>query len=260
MMLSSTEAWNQQCEHWTELFPELQKALLDNQKNIGEAFGRDALSLQGSMMCEQESNGRRKTFWEFGFKGQMCLRFDSKSRRWAELHPGCSSLKDTLDDNSDISRCLGWISNGNCVKLLNQSTVLNTKAAPIMATTTAPAPAPSKAVIIKDNIALILTLIFKMLLRSSSECGVVPHVSLLVGHLSIMSSCSPVTLQELQPLQPPEDCGATEEATCIFSTRGIESFCTFFGHLLSEQELASGFPMDPPQQQVGAIAQGCAKS
>ncbi|XP_045699488.1 UL16-binding protein 6-like [Phyllostomus hastatus] len=127
MMLNATEAWNQQCEHWTELFPELQNALLDNQKHIDENFGRDSLALQGSMICEQESNGCRKTFWEFGFKGQMCLRFDSKNSRWAELHPGCSSLKDTLDDNSDISRCLGWISNGNCVKLLNQSTVLNTK-------------------------------------------------------------------------------------------------------------------------------------
>ncbi|XP_045699532.1 UL16-binding protein 1-like [Phyllostomus hastatus] len=161
MMLNATEAWNQQCEHWTELFPELQNALLDNQKTIGEAFGRDSLALQGSMMCEQESNGCPKTFWEFGFKGQMCLHFDSKNRRWAELHPGCSSLKDTLDKNSDISRRLDWISNGNCVKLLNQSTVLNTKAAPIMATTTAPAPAPapapSKAVIVKDNIALVLT-------------------------------------------------------------------------------------------------------
>ncbi|XP_045699491.1 UL16-binding protein 6-like [Phyllostomus hastatus] len=163
MMLNATEAWNQQCEHWTELFPELQIALLDNQKNIDEAFGRDSLALQGSMMCEQESNGCRKTFWEFGFKGEMCLRFDSKNRRWAELHPGCSSLKDTLDDNSDISRRLGWISNGNCVKLLKQSTVLNTKAASIMATATVPAPAPSKAVIVKDNIALVLTPIFILL-------------------------------------------------------------------------------------------------
>ncbi|KAF6116873.1 UL16 binding protein 2 [Phyllostomus discolor] len=161
MMLNAMEACSQLVEHWKDLAEELHKALLANKQNISKAF--DSLSLQGSMMCEQESNGRRKTFWEFGFKGQMCLRFDLKSRRWAELHPGCSSLKDTLDDNSDISRRLGWISNGNCVKLLNQSTVLNTKAAPTMATTTAPAPAPSKAVIIKDNIALILTLIFILL-------------------------------------------------------------------------------------------------
>ncbi|XP_045698883.1 UL16-binding protein 6-like [Phyllostomus hastatus] len=125
VMLSATEAWNQHGEHWKDLVEELRKALLDNQQKIFAAF--HSLSLQGSMMCQQECNGRCSAFWEFGFNGQMCLRFDSKNRRWAELHPGCRLLKETLGSDRDVTNLLVGISRGDCVKLLHQSTVLDTK-------------------------------------------------------------------------------------------------------------------------------------
>ncbi|XP_035878502.1 UL-16 binding protein 5-like [Phyllostomus discolor] len=89
--------------------------------------GTDPLSLQGSMKCQQESNGRPSAFWEFGVNGQRCLHFEVKNRRWTELHPGCRSLKETLDSDRDLTNLLVGISRGDCAKLLHQSTVLDTK-------------------------------------------------------------------------------------------------------------------------------------
>ncbi|XP_036890679.1 UL16-binding protein 1-like [Sturnira hondurensis] len=131
VMLNATEVWNQLVEHWKDLVEELRKALLDNRQNIYEAF--DSLSLQGHMMCQQKFTGQPRAFWEFGFNGQMCLRFDSKNRSWTELHPGCRSLKETLESDRYVTNLLVVISHGDCVKLLNQSRVLDTKAAPTVA-------------------------------------------------------------------------------------------------------------------------------
>ncbi|XP_035880782.1 UL16-binding protein 1-like isoform X2 [Phyllostomus discolor] len=131
MMLNATEAWNQQGEHWKDLVEELRKALLDNKQNIYEDF--HSLSLQGSMTCQQQFSGRSRAFWELGFNGQTCLQFDSKSRSWTELHPGCRLLKETLDSDRDVTNLLVAMSHGDCAKLLNQSTVLDRKAAPTVA-------------------------------------------------------------------------------------------------------------------------------
>ncbi|XP_036890690.1 UL16-binding protein 1-like [Sturnira hondurensis] len=149
VMLSATESWNQMVEHWKDLVEELRKALLDNRQNIYESF--HSLSLQGHMMCQQKFTGQSRAFWEFGFSGQRCLHFYSKKRRWTELHPGCRSLKETLESDRYVTNLLVVISHGDCVKLLNQSRVLDTKAAPTTAPAKTPVPAPSKAMTITYN-------------------------------------------------------------------------------------------------------------
>ncbi|XP_045699639.1 UL16-binding protein 6-like isoform X2 [Phyllostomus hastatus] len=125
MRLSTTQAWNQQGEHWKDLVEELRKALLDNKENIYEDF--NSLSLQGSMMCQRKFSAHPRASWEFGVNGHRCLHFDSKNRRWTELHPGCRLLKETLDSDRDVTNLLVGISRGDCAKLLHQSTVLDRK-------------------------------------------------------------------------------------------------------------------------------------
>ncbi|XP_045044987.1 UL16-binding protein 6 isoform X2 [Desmodus rotundus] len=157
---NDTEAWNQRCEHLKELVEELRKALLDYKQNISKAR-RDSLSLQVHIMCQQESNGCHSTFCEFHINGQMCLHLDLKNKSWMEFHPGCRLLKETLESDRYVTNLFVLVLNGDCMKSLNQSAVLDTKAAPTMASVMTTVPAPSKGMIIKhNNIALILTPIF----------------------------------------------------------------------------------------------------
>ncbi|XP_035878501.1 UL16-binding protein 2 [Phyllostomus discolor] len=130
MRLSATQAWNQLVEHWKDLVEELRKALLDNQQNISRNY--HPLSLQGSMKCQQKSNGRPSAFWEFGFNGQMCLHFDSKDRRWTELKPECRPLKQTLHSARYL---LFGISAGDCVNWVKEAEALGIKGPATVAAT-----------------------------------------------------------------------------------------------------------------------------
>ncbi|XP_014387617.1 PREDICTED: NKG2D ligand 1 isoform X2 [Myotis brandtii] len=142
--MNATQAWNQQRETLQDVVEELKKTLLDFKAEITATSG--PLSLQGSMMCEQESNGLTSASWEFGLDGQICLRFDSKNRNGRELNNEGRLLKKTLaGDNyrtnlfnkTSVAECMKWLKEVLCP----QDEILSTKDA----STTAIATDPSKA-------------------------------------------------------------------------------------------------------------------
>lgn len=98
--------------------------------------GIDSFSLQGTMMCKQESNGHISASWNFGFDGHKSLLFDSENKSWTVLRPEGELLKETLasdramtGDLVSISKdCRDWLqrvsraqgevlsAKGNCVE------------------------------------------------------------------------------------------------------------------------------------------------
>lgn len=65
--MSATQAWNQQRDTLQYVVDELKKILLDIGAEMTATSG--PLSLQGCMMCEQESSGHTSASWEFGSHG-----------------------------------------------------------------------------------------------------------------------------------------------------------------------------------------------
>lgn len=138
--MNATQAWSEQRDALQYVVEELKKTLLDIKAEITATRG--PLSLQGSMICEQESNGRTSTSWEFGLDGQISLRFDSKNGHWTVLHGEGILLKQTLASDRATTDLLVRTSAGDCRKWLQQVLCpLRPKAAP----TTATATVPSKA-------------------------------------------------------------------------------------------------------------------
>uniref|UniRef100_G1QCM9 MHC class I-like antigen recognition-like domain-containing protein n=1 Tax=Myotis lucifugus TaxID=59463 RepID=G1QCM9_MYOLU len=120
--VNATRAWNQQRDTLQYLVEELKKTLLDIKAEITapSILGTGLLSLQSSMMCEQESNGRTRASWEFGLDGQISLRFDSKNRNWKVLHAEGRVLKKTLARDRSMTDLLVRTSLGDCRKWLKE--------------------------------------------------------------------------------------------------------------------------------------------
>ncbi|XP_036207388.1 UL16-binding protein 6-like [Myotis myotis] len=138
--MNATQAWSDQRDALQYVVEELKKTLLDIRADIPATSG--PLSLQGSMMCEQESNGLTTASCEFGLDGQISLRFDTKNRHWTVLHGEGILLKQTLASDRAMIDLLVRTSAGDCRKWLQQVLCpLSTQAAP----TTATATVPSKA-------------------------------------------------------------------------------------------------------------------
>ncbi|XP_054992721.1 UL16-binding protein 6-like [Sorex araneus] len=94
-----------------EVTEEIKKKLLE-MKQITTAS--DPLSLQIKLKCEKEANGHTHGSWEFGFDGQTYPLFDSKKKIWTEFHPEGRELKNTISDDSDLTKLLVMVSNGDC--------------------------------------------------------------------------------------------------------------------------------------------------
>uniref|UniRef100_G1NZF2 MHC class I-like antigen recognition-like domain-containing protein n=1 Tax=Myotis lucifugus TaxID=59463 RepID=G1NZF2_MYOLU len=138
--MNATQAWSEQRDALQYVVEELKKTLLDIKAEIPATSG--PLSLQGSMMCEQESNGHTTASCEFGLDGQISLRFDTKTGHWTVLHGEGILLKQTLASDRAMIDLLVRTSAGDCRKWLQQILCpLSTQAAP----TTATATVPSKA-------------------------------------------------------------------------------------------------------------------
>ena len=52
------------------------------------------LTLQARMTCQCEEDGHINGSWQFGFNGEMCLRFDSENGHWTEVHSGGRRMKE----------------------------------------------------------------------------------------------------------------------------------------------------------------------
>ncbi|XP_059542557.1 UL-16 binding protein 5-like isoform X3 [Myotis daubentonii] len=116
--MNATQAWSDQRDALQYVVEELKKTLLDIRAEIPATSG--PLSLQGSMMCEQESNGRTAASCEFGLDGQISLRFDTKNGHWTVLHSEGRLLKQTLASDRAMTDLLVRTSAGDCRKWLQQ--------------------------------------------------------------------------------------------------------------------------------------------
>ncbi|XP_070263213.1 UL-16 binding protein 5-like [Myotis yumanensis] len=140
--MNATQAWSEQRDALQYVVEELKKTLLDIKAEIPATSG--PLSLQGSMMCEQESNVLTAASWEFGLDGQISLRFDTKNGHWTVLHGEGRLLKQTLASDRAMTGLLVRTSSGDCRKWLQQVLCpLSTQAAPTTATTRTNTPIPS---------------------------------------------------------------------------------------------------------------------
>ncbi|XP_058390295.1 UL16-binding protein 1-like [Diceros bicornis minor] len=137
MKVNTTEAWGRQSEALKELVEELRKKLLEVEREISTTS--DPLTLQGRMTCPCKANGGSSRCWHF----DVC---DSENSHCTVVDAGERLLKETLDNDNDITMFLMKVSNGDCKKwleefLLHWERMLETTASP----TTGPATAQSRA-------------------------------------------------------------------------------------------------------------------
>ena len=61
--------------------------------------GADPLTLQARMACRCEDDRHISGSWQFGFNGEMCLRFDSENGHWTVDHSGGRQIKEKWANN-----------------------------------------------------------------------------------------------------------------------------------------------------------------
>ncbi|XP_015415008.1 PREDICTED: retinoic acid early transcript 1L protein-like [Myotis davidii] len=130
--INGTQAWNEHSDPVQYMVEEFKKTLLDFKAEIPATSG--PLSLQGSMMCKEESNGRTGVSWEFGLDGQISLHYDPNNGNWTELNDEGRLLYKTLMRDTHRIELLNRTSVGDCMKWLKdvlcpQDEILSTKAA-----------------------------------------------------------------------------------------------------------------------------------
>nr|KAF6462344.1 hypothetical protein HJG59_011371 [Molossus molossus] len=239
---NDTEAWNQQRDTLKYVMEELKKKLLEVRAE--KSAISNSLFLQGNIKCE-ESSEDRMAYSDFGLNKYTSVRLNSDTRSWIVLKDEGRMLKEILASDRAMTDLLVKTSAGDCRMwlkqvLCHQDGVLSTKEGMTGCTNHAPGHSYTKhrlsctgqdhinnhslhclrcawcarfgygfhqvssSVTIKEDAA-----------QSSRGCGLVQHVSFLVGCPSL-SSCSPAELQELQSLQqmqrPPEDPEDTADA------------------------------------------------
>ncbi|XP_015415017.1 PREDICTED: NKG2D ligand 1-like [Myotis davidii] len=137
---NATEVLERQTKTLKGLMEELKKNLLDIKPEIIKIIGIDSFSLQGTMMCKQESNGHNSASWKFGFNGHKSLLFNVENKSWTVLNkswtvlrPEGEPLKETLASDRAMTGDLISIATRDCIDWLQQvsgvqSEVLSTKA------------------------------------------------------------------------------------------------------------------------------------
>ncbi|XP_059556044.1 UL16-binding protein 1-like isoform X4 [Myotis daubentonii] len=130
---NATEVWERQTKTLKGLMGELKKNLLDIKPEIIKIIGIDSFSLQGTMMCKQESNGHNNASWKFGFNGHKSLLFNVENKSWTVLRPEGQPLKETLASDRAMTGELVSIATQDCIDWLQQVSgtqgeVLSTKA------------------------------------------------------------------------------------------------------------------------------------
>lgn len=82
--------------------------------------GIDSFSLQGTMMCKQESNGHNSASWKFAFNGHKSLLFNVENKSWTVLRPEGEPLKETLASDRAMTGDLFRIATQDCIDWLQQ--------------------------------------------------------------------------------------------------------------------------------------------
>ncbi|KAG3290427.1 hypothetical protein H1C71_026825, partial [Ictidomys tridecemlineatus] len=89
------------------------KDLLSKEADLS-LMGAGLHILEGRMRCQLKSSGFTSGSWQFGFNGQMWLRFDSDNRRWTKVHPGSNRMKEKWEDDREMTKFLHKTSMGDC--------------------------------------------------------------------------------------------------------------------------------------------------
>ena len=88
------------------------------------SMGSDPLTLQGRMTCHCEENGHINGSWQFGFNGEMCLRFDSENGHWTIDHSGGRQIKEKWENDRAVTDFFKKVSMGDCRAWLQDFMVL----------------------------------------------------------------------------------------------------------------------------------------
>ena len=72
------------------------------------------LTLQSRMTCQCEEDGHISGSWQFGFNGEMCLRFDSENGHWTEVHSGGRRMKEKWEKDRAVTDFFKNVSMGDC--------------------------------------------------------------------------------------------------------------------------------------------------
>lgn len=131
--MSATQAWIQQREALQDLMEELRKMLFHQKAEI--ATNNSSFSLQGSMMCKEESKGRTSASLKFGWDGQIDLLLDPMNGNWIILNGKGELLKKALASDRDMTRRFNKTSAGDSMEWLKevpcrQDEILSTQAPP----------------------------------------------------------------------------------------------------------------------------------
>lgn len=73
--------------------------------------------LQVKMCCWHEVDGHFNGSWDFYLK---MLHADSKTGKWTKVDPGSSRMKETLEENKDVTSFLKMTSQGDCRSWLEE--------------------------------------------------------------------------------------------------------------------------------------------
>ncbi|XP_014650945.1 PREDICTED: NKG2D ligand 2-like [Ceratotherium simum simum] len=114
--VNGTRAWQEQLETLRDVGDLLRQQLPNIQPE--KYTDRDALPMQGRMMCQRKANGRTSASWQFGFHGQMFLLFGSENGTWTVLQPGGRRMRDMWESDRDVTEFFRNISMGDCRRWL----------------------------------------------------------------------------------------------------------------------------------------------
>ncbi|XP_059556042.1 UL16-binding protein 1-like isoform X2 [Myotis daubentonii] len=216
---NATEVWERQTKTLKGLMGELKKNLLDIKPEIIKIIGIDSFSLQGTMMCKQESNGHNNASWKFGFNGHKSLLFNVENKSWTVLRPEGQPLKETLASDRAMTGELVSIATQDCIDWLQQVSgtqgeVLSTKAPSTIAAATVPSKATTSMPIISILPVILTGLIIAA--DATKEALVVWTISATLPLLGClwMTCCSFLEHEEFKPSvqRPGSDQDETVEA------------------------------------------------
>ncbi|XP_043744539.1 UL16-binding protein 3-like [Cervus elaphus] len=66
------------------------------------------------MTCRWEEDGHISGSWQFGFNGQMWLRFDSENEHWTVVHSGGRRMKEKWENDRAVTDYLKRVSMRDC--------------------------------------------------------------------------------------------------------------------------------------------------
>ncbi|XP_055391915.1 UL16-binding protein 1-like isoform X2 [Bubalus kerabau] len=136
--VKTTHTWETQTETLRDIGDFLKGRLPDIIPEKHTA--RDPLTLQGRMTCHCEENGHINGSWQFGFNGEMCVRFDSENGHWTIDHSGGRQIKEKWENDRAVTDFFKKVSTGDCRAWLQDFMVLWEK---MLKTSASPTTGPS---------------------------------------------------------------------------------------------------------------------